>query len=86
MAATPRPEITTATLERALGAGRTVHVVVPAQIAFNLDRMQTVTREILGRLGCDKCHSGWDIRFRLETDFIVDEQGKVRGGLGPIGG
>ncbi len=69
-----------------LTAGRAVRVTVPAKIAFNLDQMQKVTQEVLGRLGCDKCHSGWDIRFKLEEDFFVDERGNVRGGIGGIGG
>lgn len=60
---------------------RTVHVTIPAEVAFDLDRIQTVQKEILGRLGCQACCSGFDIRFDIARRFIVDEQLRVK----PIG-
>jgi hypothetical protein len=56
---------------------RTVRVVVPAKIAFDLGSMNKVTGAILGRLGCPACHSGWDIRFDLAREFAVDEKGNL---------
>lgn len=61
---------------------RTVRVSVPAKVAFNLGNMQEVTASILERLGCPECHSGWDIRFDIERQFLVDENLNIRRGLG----
>lgn len=63
---------------------RTVHVTIPAEVAFNLDRLQTVQKDILGRLGCQACCSGFDIRFDVARRFVVDEALQVRQ-LGEIG-
>jgi hypothetical protein len=63
---------------RASAAGNVVRVVVPVEVAFNLDQIQAVQKDILGRLGCMACCSGWDIRFDIERDFVVDRQLNVR--------
>ncbi|MBY0577605.1 MAG: hypothetical protein K2P57_01010 [Burkholderiales bacterium] len=51
-----------------------VRVTIPAEVAFNLDKMNKVTAGILGRLGCTACHSGYDIRFIVERDFVVNSK------------
>jgi len=53
---------------------RSVRIVVPREVAFNLERMQKVTANLLGRLGCSQCHSGFDIRFLQELDFVVNSK------------
>jgi hypothetical protein len=55
-----------------------VYVTVPSQVFYNLDKMQLVTKEVLGRLGCTPCHSGFDIRFRQEVEFFAGLDAKVR--------
>lgn len=60
-------------------SGRTVRIVVPAEVHSSLESMQQVTKEVMTRLGCAPCHSGWDLRFELEREFIVDARLKVRG-------
>ncbi|QLQ32207.1 MAG: hypothetical protein HZT40_12115 [Candidatus Thiothrix singaporensis] len=55
-----------------------VRVSVPASAYFKLDAMQKIQKDILGRLGCLACCSGWDIRFDLQRQFIVDERLNVR--------
>lgn len=65
-------------------SARRVRVVVPVDVAFNLDRMQKVTAGVLERLGCPACHSGWDIRFDLARSFFVDEKLNVRSVAGGI--
>jgi hypothetical protein len=55
-----------------LAASRTVRVTLPKEVAFNLDRFGAVQKEILGKLGCQACCSGWDIRWDFEQRFIVD--------------
>ena len=65
--------------QREFSYGGLVRVSVPASIARDLERMQGVTKEVLGRLGCPNCHSGFDIRFDIEREFFVNLDGKVRG-------
>lgn len=55
-----------------------VRVSVSREVAHNLDAMQKVTRNVLGKLGCEACHSGFDIRYDVLRDFIADERGEVR--------
>lgn len=62
----------------AASGGRAVQVTIPAEVAFDLDRFQRVQRDILGRLGCMACCSGWDIRYDVERRFIVDARLNVR--------
>lgn len=57
---------------------RTVRVSLPAAVAFDLDRFQEVQRGILDRLGCQACCSGWDIRFDLQRQFLVDDRLNIR--------
>ena len=58
--------------------GRTVRVTVPVAAFNDLDAIQRVQRDVLGQLGCEACCSGWDIRFELARQFVVDEQLTVR--------
>jgi hypothetical protein len=60
---------------------RVVRVAIPAKVAFDLGNMQKVTQSILGRLGCPSCHSGWDIRFRMSLDFLVNDKLEIREGM-----
>ena len=53
---------------------KAVRVTVPARVAYRLPEIQKVTAEVLGRLGCPECHSGFDIRFDAVSQFVVDEQ------------
>ncbi len=65
-------------------ANNVVRVSVPASVAFNLTKLQRVQKDILGRLGCLACCSGWDIRWDFERQFSVDEKLKIEAG-GPLG-
>jgi len=58
--------------------GQVVNVRIPAGFAHNFDAMQKVTRTVLGKLGCEGCHSGFDIRYDVVREFVADEQGNVR--------
>ncbi len=51
---------------------RTIRVHIPAGVGYDMKKMQKVTASVLGRLGCEGCHSGWDIRFLHERDFVVN--------------
>ena len=54
-----------------------VRVSIPAKAMFDLKKMQKITESVLDQLGCANCHSGHDIRFEIERQFIVDEKMKV---------
>ncbi|HID29265.1 MAG TPA: hypothetical protein EYP19_04590 [Desulfobacterales bacterium] len=56
-----------------------VRVTVPLKVGYNLKKMQEVTASILDRFGCPNCHSGLDIRFDLERNFLVNAKGKLIG-------
>ena len=62
---------------------RTVRVTVPVKAFNDLDSIQRVQRDVLGQLGCEACCSGWDIRFELARQFVVDEKLAVKA-LGPV--
>jgi hypothetical protein len=65
------------------GAAPIVTISIPAKVAYDLDAMQSVIKEVAGRLGCEQCHSGYDFRFRHALDFVVNPKGAVReAGLG----
>lgn len=55
-----------------------IQVSLPASAYFELDRFQAIQKDILGRLGCPACCSGWDIRYDLQRRFQVDEKFNVR--------
>ncbi|GAA0984090.1 hypothetical protein GCM10009555_057180 [Acrocarpospora macrocephala] len=57
---------------------RVVNVTIPADVAFDLDRLQAVQRDILGRLGCQACCSGWDIRYDIQRRFVVSRELEIR--------
>jgi hypothetical protein len=57
--------------------GRSIRVIVPASVANNLEKMQGITKTVLGRLGCTPCHSGFDLRFLTEEEFKFNEQGQL---------
>lgn len=64
--------------EFAEARGNTVRVTVPLKAFNDLDAIQRVQKDILGQLGCEACCSGWDIRFDIARQFVVDEQLTVR--------
>jgi len=57
-----------------LQSPRVVRVSVPANVLNDLDSIQRVQADVLGRLGCPSCCSGFDIRLDLVRQFLVDEQ------------
>jgi len=62
--------------------GQAVRVTIPASLTHNLDAMHRVTGNILKELGCGACHSGFDIRYDVLRDFVVDAQGNLKGATG----
>ncbi len=53
---------------------RQVRVTIPAKIAYDLKSFQKAQAEILDRLGCQPCCSGWDIIWDVTRRFGVDDK------------
>ena len=51
---------------------RRVNIYVTRDVAFNLKKMNEITAKVLGRLGCDGCHSGRILDFHIIQDFVVN--------------
>jgi hypothetical protein len=51
---------------------RSVNVYVTRDVAFDITKLEKVTRTVLGKLGCDMCHSGRDLRIRVIDDYVVN--------------
>lgn len=49
-----------------------VRVSVPAKAYFDLGSIQEIQKDILGELGCLACCSGWDIRFDMQRNFVIN--------------
>lgn len=75
------PEFDAAQLVRSAGMSNVVRVAVPVDVYFSLDKIQEIQKNVLGRLGCRACCSGWDIRFDIERHFIVDEKLNITPGF-----
>lgn len=56
---------------------RRVNVSIPAEFANDIKHFSKIQKDILGRLGCMACCSGWDIRWNVERDFIIDMKGNI---------
>jgi hypothetical protein len=52
--------------------GRAVRIYVSRDISYNLEKMNRITAQVLGRLGCGGCHSGRILHFVALEDFIVN--------------
>jgi hypothetical protein len=51
---------------------RPVNVFTPPKAVHDMKSLEKVTRDVLGRLGCGNCHSGFDIRF-IQFDPAVKQ-------------
>jgi len=53
----------------------TVYVSAPPATLNNLGKFAKLQADILGKLGCRACCSGWDIRYNREKIFIETANG-----------
>ncbi|HMG32654.1 MAG TPA: hypothetical protein VKM94_01855 [Blastocatellia bacterium] len=61
-----------------------ITVTIPDKVSGNIDSLTKSVENVLGKLGCPQCCSGFDILFRREINTIaLDEKGGVAhfGGL-----
>ncbi len=49
-----------------------VNIYVTRDVAFSLDKMIQITKNVLGRLGCDGCHSGRILDYHIMENFVVN--------------
>ncbi len=53
-------------------ADNPIRVTVPAAVAFNPKAFKVSVANLMERLGCGKCFSGFDCRFQLQRDYLID--------------
>lgn len=58
-------------------SGNAVRVVLPATVAYDINRFSKSIASLAERLGCKPCLSGVDCQFQLERDFVVNPAGQV---------
>lgn len=51
----------------------TIQIKVPASVTYDLKKMNSIKESVLDRLGCPNCHSGHDLRFDIERQFVFNE-------------
>jgi len=49
-----------------------VRIYVTRDISFSLEKMGKITKQVLGKLGCEQCHSGRILDFIEIQDFVVN--------------
>ena len=54
-----------------------IHITIPVNVAYNPDLFKKSIAGLVEHLGCTKCFSGFDCRFIMERDFVVDPAAKV---------
>lgn len=64
-------------VEPKVRAHGTVHVKLPAKIAYDPNALKKSIGSLLERLGCTRCFSGANCFFTHERDFIVDAKGAL---------
>jgi len=65
-------------LQNLTSAGNVVRVRIPTNVAHDLQSMQKVTANVLRHLGCEACHSGFDIRYDVVRDLVVNANLEVK--------
>jgi hypothetical protein len=49
-----------------------VRINITSEVAFDLEKMQKITAQVLAQLGCASCHSGRVLDFVHLDEFVVD--------------
>ncbi|HXM42275.1 MAG TPA: hypothetical protein VN924_13565 [Bryobacteraceae bacterium] len=57
-----------------VGPSGIINVHVSAETLYNLEALQRITATIIGRTGCNTCHSGRQILYQQEeNEFTLGE-------------
>lgn len=63
-----------------------VRVFIPNEVAFDLNKMNKITADVLKKLGCGGCHSGRILDFVSLQHFVVNAKSlEVHEVTGPQG-
>ncbi len=57
--------------------GERVRVFVPHDMAYDLNKMNKITADVLNKLGCGGCHSGRILDFVSLQNFVVNSKMEV---------
>lgn len=49
-----------------------VRIYITPDVDSDLKKLEEITRKVLGKLGCDGCHSGRILDFIRMQDFVVN--------------
>lgn len=61
------------------GTGGLVNVDVPAGAVYDFDQLDRIRQQVITKLGCGNCHSGFDIRFKSKIlTFVADKKLNVQ--------
>jgi hypothetical protein len=58
--------------------GAPIRVTVAASVAFNPDSLKKGISGLMEKLGCGNCFSGFDCRFQLQRDYLIDPELKTQ--------
>jgi hypothetical protein len=61
-----------------LTPSRAVKVVIPVKVAFDIEALFNVQRQLFDRLGHGGCYSGTNFAFEVERSFVADVNGALR--------
>ncbi len=79
LSAAPLSQPLTPALGRMVPQG-TIQVMIPARVNNNIKNLQRALELTLGKLGCPRCCSGFDILFQREISmFAFDDKVGLRG-------
>lgn len=53
---------------------RVVRVTIPASVAYDFNKMVQINKTVLGKLGCEGCHSGHSIYYDIQRVFAFNEK------------
>lgn len=53
-------------------APEVITVRVPLKVLWDFDTMTKLKKDVLGKLGCLACTSGFDIRWKGAREFVVN--------------
>lgn len=65
-----------------------IRVTLPAEVAYDPDRLKKSLGSILDQIGCRACCSGADIFLQMEREFLVDRESNATSvkGIADFGG
>ena len=57
-----------------LADAQVVNIHVPMEVLWDFDAVVDLQKQVLGRMGCQACTSGFDIRWHAIRDWVVSPE------------